>query len=455
MKTTKDQKNVELVVRGGFVLTMDDSMTIHFPGSVAVSRDRIVAVGSTKELDTNIRAEKILDATGQVVMPGLINTHTHLGMGYLRGMGDGMTLYDWRSKITVPVRSHAVAEDNYATTMVGCVESIRGGVTTVCDTIDYLPAAAAAVKETGIRAIISLHMNDENDVLKSDELIQETKLRFEQFHDTAEGRIRLMVAVHAPYSCSEKLLKGARELADHYMTGLNMHLAESLDEEKEILAHYGLSPTQYAESIGLLGPDLLAAHFVWVSDTDIQIAAKHGIKIAHNPASNLKLASGISPVPKLLQNGIVVGLGTDSSVSSNRLDIFEAMKLASLIHNGVTHDPLAITPYQVLKMATCDGARAIGLDRMIGSLEVGKKADFITIDFRDKSHLTPHFFEVPENIISHLVYAIQSSDVRYVVINGRVLFDGVRVVSVDEKDVIAEAQARAQRLLLKAGILLS
>ena len=441
---------VDLILKGGLVYCADEAGTAYSPGFVAIKGNRLVAVGAAEVLADQYTAPRVIDATGHVVMPGFVNAHTHLGMGYLRGMADDMKLYDWLG-VTFPVVLEAKEEEVETFATVGCIELLRSGVTSVADNMNHLPGTVRAFERTGLRGMLAPNITDFNKPGRVPELVKENLDGFLRYHGRANGRISIMFDLHAPYSCSPDLLRAVRKLADEHKVGIQIHLEESLDERNEITTKYGMSPTKWLDSLGLLGPDVLVAHFVWPDDDDIRLAAERGLRVAHNPASNMKLACGFMPIRKLLDAGIPVGIGTDSNVSSNRLGMLEHLWLTALLHKGHQLDPETVPAGTALRLATSIGAKAIGLADQVGTLEPGKKADVILIRYDNAIHLVPHFFDLPKNVLSHLVYAAASSDVQTVIVDGQILMENRVVTVLDEKELIREAQGAARALLERAG----
>jgi 5-methylthioadenosine/S-adenosylhomocysteine deaminase len=329
---------------------------------------------------------------------------------------------------------------------------IRAGITTFCEMCVFSPQVVAAIVKSGLRADVADEKKDFGDRALIPSILAEAADWHDRFNGAGDGRIRMRITAHAPYSCTPELVRGLLDVAEERDALLKTHLAETQDEVDEIQQKYGVSPVVHMDNLGFLGPRTLVAHAIWLTDEDIRIFAERGVTVAHDPTSNMKLTAGICPVPKLLDNGVTVGLGTDSVVSNNRLDLFEAMKTTALIHKVVHMDPTLLPAEQVVQLATRGGAEALGLMADVGTLEVGKKADLIVVDF-DRPHLTPHHLSVPQNVYSHLVYSAVAADVDTTIVDGHVLMENRQVRTLDDEAVSAQAQQSAESLLRQAGLL--
>ena len=410
-------------------------------GSVLIENDKIVEISPSIDPGD---ADKIIDGSGKLLIPGLVNTHTHLSMTLFRGFADDLKLETWLNDYIWPLEAHLNGEYCYAGALLGCVEMIRSGTTTFNDMYFYMDHVAKAVKETGLRALISHGMIDFDDVEKRKAEIKESKRIIRKCHGMANGRIKVALGPHSPYTCSRSLLEEVRGLADKYGVLVHIHVAETKGEVQQVLEKYGKRPFVYLDEIGFLGEDVIAAHAVWLSSSEIRILKSRGVKLSHNPVSNMKLASGVAPVEKLVREGVCVSLGTDGAASNNNLDLIEEMKIAALLQKIKNMDPTSLDAGKVFEMATLNGAAALGLAKEIGSVEVGKKADIVLINTR-KSHLTPW-----RNPISHLVYSASGCDVETVLCDGEILMEDSRLEAVDEKYVIEIAENAAEELVSKA-----
>lgn len=427
----------DVLIKDGHIITMDPQRRIFESGSVAIADGKIVAVGK----NINVKADTVIDAKGKVVLPGLVNAHTHLSMTLLRGVADDMELDPWLKTKIWPIEKHLRAEDCYVGALLGCLEMIKSGTTCFADQYFFMGDVARAVEKAGIRGVLSYGIIEQGDPKKRKSEIQEGEKLVKTCHGTADGRILTMFGPHAPYTCSPECLAQVKQLAKKYKVGIHTHIAESKWEVEEIIKKYGKRPVEHLDAIGFLGPEVLAAHCVQLAEQEIRILRDRGVKPVHNPVSNMKIACGVSPVPEMLAAGIPVALGTDGAASNNSLDMFNEMKFAALLNKVDKFDPTVMPVQSVLEMATVNGARALGLGENLGSLEVGKKADLTLVDFR-KPHLTPLC-----NVISHLVYSATGGDVDTVIVDGKVIMQGRRVLTLEEDKVLEEAQKVADDLL--------
>ncbi len=427
----------DVLIKDGHIITMDPQRRIFERGSVAIADGKIVAVGK----NINVKADTVIDAKGKVVLPGLVNAHTHLSMTLLRGIADDMEFDPWLKTKIWPIEKHLRAEDCYVGALLGCLEMIKSGTTCFADQYFFMEDVARAVEKAGIRGVLSYGIIEQGDPKKRKSEIREGEKLVKTCHGTADGRILTMFGPHAPYTCSPECLAQVKELAKKYKVGIHTHIAESKWEVEEIIKKYGKRPVEHLDAIGFLGPEVLAAHCVQLAEQEIRILRDRGVKPVHNPVSNMKIACGVSPVPEMLAAGIPVALGTDGAASNNSLDMFNEMKFAALLNKVDKFDPTVMPVQSVLEMATVNGARALGLGKNLGSLEVGKKADLTLVDLR-KPHLTPL-----RNVISHLVYSATGGDVDTVIVDGKVIMQGRRVLTLEEDKVLEEAQKVADNLL--------
>jgi 5-methylthioadenosine/S-adenosylhomocysteine deaminase len=442
---------MDFIIFGGTVITMSEVGIIR-DGAVAVEGDTIIDVGKSDEIKCKYPRYEKIDAKGKVVMPGLINTHQHAAMSLLRGYADDYPLKEWLENWVWPFERHMTGYDIYVGALLTAVESIMGGTTTVNTMYHYFEDynEAMAFAEVGLRGVIGhvcFSWRKDQDRRALEELAR-------RWHRKANGTIRVSVDPHAPYTVDPEYMRELRvitsDLNEKYASKndpiiWHMHLAETGDEAQKIREAFGVSVDEgvvdYLDSLGVLGRDVVAAHCVHLTRRDIEILSLRNVKVAHNPISNLKLASGVSPVPEMLNFGITVALGTDSPCSNNSADMFEVMKITALLHKGVNRDPTMLTAERVLKMATVNGAKALSWDKHIGAIETGKKADIIIVDFK-KPHLSPVYNEV-----SHLVYAAKSSDVEFVIINGRIIMEEREVKTVKVEEIIERAVKVRDKLL--------
>lgn len=410
-------------------------------GSVLIEDDKIIEV--TKKGNSN-DADKVIKGEKKVLMPGLVNTHTHLSMTLMRGLADDLPLEIWLNDYIWPLEANLTGEHCYAGAMLGCVEMIKSGTTTFADMYFFMDDVARAVKESGLKCLLNHGMIDLGDEEKRKKEFKESIRIIKKCHNTADGRIKAGFGPHTPYTCSTELLKWVRKKADKYGVKIKIHVGETKSEVQQIMDSYGLRPFEYLEDIGFLGDDVIAAHAVWLSDSEIDMIKKRDVKISHNPVSNMKLAAGISPVRRLLEEGVCVSLGTDGPASNNSHHMFEDMKIASLLQKVSSFDPAVLSAERVFKMATINGAKALGLENEIGTIEVGKKADLVLVNMK-VSHLTPF-----RNPVSHIVYAAEGCDIDTVICNGEILMEDRKLQMLDEAEIIEIAEAASEDLLSRS-----
>jgi len=435
------RQKVSLIVTGGAVVTMDASHRVLSPGSVAVDGRDIIAVGRPADILGRFDPADIVDASGDVVLPGLVNTHTHAPMVMYRGLADDLALMDWLQKYIFPAEAKTVSPEMVRVgTRLAALEMIQSGTTTFADMYYFEEEVGRVARAAGLRGVLgeTIIGFPSPDAKTPAESLTRTEAFITEC--AGDALITPVPAPHATYTLDEASLVAARELADRYGVPILIHLAETEDEVGIIRQRHQLTPTAWLESIGFLGPSVVAAHCVWLTDDDIAILKRHGAAVSHNPESNMKLASGVAPIPKYLAAGIHVGLGTDGAASNNDLDMFEAMRQAAFLHKLATRDPQAVPATAALEMATIGGARALGLDRKIGSIEPGKRADLIVVSMRG-ARQTPMY-----NPISHLVYISKGDDVRTTIVGGRILMRDRRMATLDEAVVLADANALAEKV---------
>jgi 5-methylthioadenosine/S-adenosylhomocysteine deaminase len=431
-------EHADILITNGTILTMDDEDHRFSPGAVAILGSTIAAVGPSAEISKRFKASKVLDVEGCVVVPGLVNGHTHAAMTLFRGLADDLPLMDWLQDHIFPAERKLTAEWVYWGTQLACAEMILSGTTTFCDMYLFEHKVAEAVKAAGMRALVGEVLYDfpspnygppDNGLRFTEDLIQQWK---------GDPLVRIAVEPHALYTCSPDLLRKCVELADRYDVPLVIHLSETDDEVRQVQERYGCRPVAHMENLGLLGPGLLADHCVALDEGDMDLLALRDVQVVHNPESNMKLASGIAPVPALLSRGVNVALGTDGCASNNNLDLFGEMDTCAKLHKVASMDPTILPAGTVLRMATRNGARALCLEGLVGMLAPGMLADLIVVDFR-KPHLTPVF-----NPRSHLVYAVRGSDVRHSVIHGRLLMEDRKLLTIDIEEVMSRAREFSQ-----------
>jgi 5-methylthioadenosine/S-adenosylhomocysteine deaminase len=438
---TQGPRTVSLVITNGIVVTEDAGHRVIQRGAVAIDGRDIVAVGTSDAVAAQYRGRDTIDASGSVVMPGLINTHTHAPMVLFRGLADDLALMDWLQKYIFPAEARLVSPEFVrAGTNLAALEMIESGTTTFVDMYYFEEEIARATKQAGLRGILgeTIIQFPVADAKTPADALARTEAFAKAF--AGDDLITPAVAPHAMYTNDTATLKACRALADRLHIPVVTHLAETSDEVKTSEEKYHATPTAYLDSIGFFGPRTIVAHAVHVTPADIEILAKRGVGVAHNPESNMKLASGAAPVVAMRKAGIHVGVGTDGAASNNDLDMFEAMRQASFLAKLTTGDPRAIPARTAIEMATIEGARAIGMEREIGSLEPGKRADVIVVSMTS-ARQTPMYD--PE---SHLVYVTRGDDVTTTIVNGRILMRDRKVLSLDAAQVLAEARAYAEKV---------
>ena len=430
-----------LVVIGGTVITQDAAHAILSPGAVAIDGTDIVAVDRPDVIAARYRAAQTIDARDQIVLPGLVNTHTHAPMVMYRGLADDLALMEWLQKYIFPAEAKTVSPDLVRIgTRLAALEMIESGTTTYADMYYFEEEIALATRAAGLRGVLGQTIIGfpVADAKTPAEALARAERFITAFKD--DSLIVPAVAPHAVYTNDEATLKASAALARRYAVPLIIHLAETEDEIKTVRDQHRASPVAYLESIGFLGPRTLAAHAVWVGDEDIQILKRLGVGVSHNPESNMKLASGAAPVIKYLAANVALGLGTDGAASNNDLDMFEAMRQASFLAKHAARDPTAVPARTALDLATIGGARALGMERMIGSLEAGKRADLISVSI-GAARQTPLY-----DPVSHLVYVTRGDDVRTTIVNGQVLMRDRKLRTLDRAAVIADANRLAARV---------
>ena len=441
----------DLLISGGTVVTMDDERRILPCGSVAISDNRIVSISPGKYLDSALRAKQQVDAAGMIVMPGLVSCHGHACNSLVRGLAEDRTLHEWLHEVLWPAMSHAGPDEVYWGSLLSAVEMLRSGVTCFADMWTEVPSTARAVEAVGLRALLAHNLRDFGDSERTEIEINRAIQAWRSHDGTGDGRIRIGLAPHSIYACTETMLRRARDLASEHELLLQIHLSETRQEFDQSLERHGSTPVAFLDQVGFLGPDVIAAHVVWLGDGDLEILRQREIRVAHCVASNLKLGSGVSPVIGLRDAGIRVGLGTDGPASNNSLDLFGEMKLAALLQKGVGHAPKKMPATDMVAMATADGAAILGLGHELGQLAPGYLADLILVDATG-AHLTPFYPDHPTQPYAHLVYSAKSTDVRTVIVDGIVrMLDG-EILGLDENAVLGGAERASASILAAAGL---
>jgi 5-methylthioadenosine/S-adenosylhomocysteine deaminase len=442
VRRSTDKTKADLLVTGDFVLPFNKKQEIIEDGALAIVGDSIVAVEKRSVLRERIEAREKLDASGCLVMPGLINLHTHAAMTCFRGLADDLPHEEWLHEHIFPAEAEHVSEETvYWGTMLAVVEMLKSGTTTFCDGYFYEDGAARAVAASGIRAILSQGVIDFPAPGVPDPRINVKAA--EAFVLRWQGKLpHLMPSIfcHSPYTCSPETLTRAKEVCRQHDILFQIHLAETMNEVEEVRKRYGRNPVDHLKALGLLDSKTICHHAVWVTDEELELLAQNGVGVSHNPESNMKLASGVAPVPKMLARGIKVGLGTDGCASNNNLDMFQEMDTAAKLHKVHWGDPTLCSAVQIATMTSSGGASALGMRGELASLKPGKKADIITIDL-NQPHLTPMY-----EPYSHLVYAARGADVRDVIIDGRLVMRQRKLLHIDEEEIMGKVREIADNI---------
>jgi 5-methylthioadenosine/S-adenosylhomocysteine deaminase len=432
----------------GIVVTMDPSRTVYTDGALAIAGDTILAVGPRNEIEANYHARQTLDARGKLILPGFVNGHTHVPMTLFRGLHDDVTLNDWLYKYIFPAEAKNVNEEFVRWgTRLAAAEQIRAGVTTFADMYYFEDAVADETKKAGMRGVLGETFIDfpAPDNKTNADMLAYTEKYLHKWQ--GDPLIHAAAAPHSIYTCSQKTLQDSAALARKYHAPILIHVAEMKKELDDSLKNNGESPVQYLDRIGILGPDVVAAHCIFVNEADRKTLASRQVGCVHNPSSNMMLASGVAPVPEERAAGIAVGLGTDGPAGSNNdLDLMEEMDLAAKLAKITKMSPLALGAQAVVEMATIDGARALHLEKEIGSLEKGKKADLIVISL-DEPNAVPMY-----DIYAALAYALKANDVETVIINGREVMRDHKLLTIDEEAAIAKAREYKKSVAASLGM---
>ncbi|HLS54377.1 MAG TPA: amidohydrolase [Tissierellaceae bacterium] len=421
-------KNVDLI-------PMDGEERAIYKTNIYIQDKEITHIGQIRE---DIEVERVIDGRNKLAMPGLINAHTHIGMSLLRNYADDLPLHDWLTKAIWPVEANLKAEDVYWGSLLSMVEMIESGTTAFCDMYFFMDEVAKGVVESGMKAVLTRGLIEGDE---SDRKLHETRNLHKSWDGKGDGRIKVMVAPHAPYTCSPNFLKRTMDLAKELNTGIHIHLSETKKEVEDSYKEHGKSPIKHVYDLGLLDFHTIAAHCVHLNEEDMDILLEKDVYPVNNPGSNLKLASGFAPVDKMLKKGITVALGTDGSSSNNNLNMFEEIYLAAVLNKAVNLDAVSVPAYTAIEMATINGARALGWENETGSIEVGKRADMILIDL-DKPHLYPR-----HNLISAASYGMQASDVDTVIIDGKIVMEKREIKSLDVEKIKYMAEKQAKDLI--------
>lgn len=444
----------QLLIKNAYVVSMNEKREIYNNGSILIENDLIKAIGKVDEellLDT----AEIIDAKGKIVLPGLINTHVHLSQQLGRGIADDVDLLTWLRERVWPYESNFDYESSLISSTACCVEMIKSGVTTFLEAGgQYVEAMVEAVKNTGIRAALSKSVMDEgiglptNWIKTADEEIQVQKELFDKYNNTADGRVKIWFGLRTIFNNSDDLIIKTKKIADKLNTGIHMHIAEIAAENDYVKSNRGDSTVEHLHKLGVLGPNLLAVHTVWLTDREIDLFRLYDVKVSHNPAAAMKVVLGFARIPEMLEKGLNVSIGTDGAPSNNRMDMMREMYLTSLIHKGRTLDPKVVPAEQVLEMATINGAKCALLENEVGSLEVGKKADLIILNPNTIHSLPLH------DPIANIVYTMSSENIESTMCNGKWLMKNREILVLNEGDLIEQVKRKSEEIKNKAKIVL-
>jgi len=440
-------QDIDLIITGSKALLLDPENSCIDNAAVAIDAGVIVAVGQADKITRQYRAKKTLKTGDSLMMPGFVNCHTHAAMTCFRGIADDLELMDWLNNYIFPAEARNVDKDlAYWGSLLAAAEMIKSGTTTFCDMYIFEDETARAAKSAGMRCLVGEVLFDfpSPNFKTIAEGIAYTKMLIEKWK--GDPLVNIIIEPHALYTCSTPLLTEVRELAEakrlaeDYHLPIGLHLLENAAEKKQLEEKFGKGAVSFLKDIGYLDEHLIAFHCVSFTRKDIEMFASHGCKISHNPASNMKLASGVAPVPEMLKAGITVGLGTDGCASNNTLDMIRELSTAAKLHKAARLDPTVMNAHTVVRMATIEGAKALGMGKSIGSLEAGKKADIIIIGL-NKPHLTPMYSEY-----SHLAYAMSGADVDTVLINGKIVMENRKLLTIDEEEVMRRVREIAVKV---------
>ncbi|WP_297434058.1 amidohydrolase [uncultured Cetobacterium sp.] len=444
----------QILIKNAYVVSMNEKREIYNNGSILIENDLIKAIGKVDEkllLDT----VEIIDAKGKIVLPGLINTHVHLSQQLGRGIADDVDLLTWLRERVWPYESNFDYESSLISSTACCVEMIKSGVTTFLEAGgQYVEAMVEAVKNTGIRAALSKSVMDEgiglptNWIKTADEEIQVQKELFDKYNNTADGRVKIWFGLRTIFNNSDDLIIKTKKIADKLNTGIHMHIAEIAAENDYVKSNKGDSTVEHLHKLGVLGPNLLAVHTVWLTDREIDLFRLYDVKVSHNPAAAMKVVLGFARIPEMLEKGLSVSIGTDGAPSNNRMDMMREIYLTSLIHKGRTLNPKVVPAEQVLEMATINGAKCALLENEVGSLEVGKKADLIILNPNTIHSLPLH------DPIANIVYTMSSENIESTMCNGKWLMKNREILVLNEGDLIEQVKRKSEEIKNKAKIVL-
>lgn len=430
---------VDILINGCMIIPMSCRAIVE-DGAIAIKNGRIVFVGNSVSAE-GIYAEELMDAHGKVALPGLVNCHTHVPMTLFRGLAEDQPLETWLKEAIWPLEARLTREDIYAGALLGCLEMIKSGTTCFADMYFHEDAVAEAVKQCGLRAVLAEGIIEAGNYAAGEKMLKNSIDFAEKFNGYADNRVKAMLGPHAAYSCSPTLLERVRNEAVDHGLGIHIHLAESIELFREFENKYGCSETRFLDRLGFFDVHVLAAHCINISEEDRRVLADRQVNVAYVPVANMKLGLGSARIKELADLNVNVCLGTDGPASNNTLDMFDTMKMGALLQKHTYRDPAVLSAYQVLRMATINGARALGLENELGSIEVGKRADIILIDLL-KPHLRPL-----HDVYTCLVYSVRGSDVDTVIVDGKILMKDKEVKTLDEREVMEKAEKHSTALL--------
>jgi len=430
-----------LIENSSWLVTQNQNRDVLRDQSVLIRNGKIEQIGKGVRGPVDFE----LDGEGKIVLPGLINTHTHLSMTLFRGYADDLQLQDWLQKKIWPLEGRLTADACYYGALLGSAEMIMSGTTTFMDMYFHIEDVAKAVDRAGLRAFLSYGIIDLMDSAKAEAEREKSRKLFDYLRSLGNSRIRFALGPHAPYTCSAETLIWAKEFAEKNGVIDHIHIAETRKEQADSQKQHGARAVEYLDKIGALSKNMLAAHCVWLTKSEVGLLAKAGVSVAHCPVSNMKLASGgVAPLPEMFDAGIPVGLGTDGAASNNTLDMFETMKVCALLHKAHRWDPTVLNAQKVLDLATIDGARALGIEHEVGSIEAGKKADIIILS-ANQPNMTP--IHGKETVVSDLVYSTSSGNVDTTIVDGNILMENRKLKTVDLQETIQAANEIADKLV--------
>ncbi|HBF5309042.1 TPA: amidohydrolase [Clostridioides difficile] len=454
---------MDILIKNAIIVTVNKEREVIFDGALVVKDNKIADIGNSKEIESKYTdVKKIIDAKGKVLFPGFINTHNHLFQTLLKGLGDDMVLKDWLETMTFPAANYLEPKDTYDAAMLGCIEGLRSGITTM---VDYMyphskpglcDGIIDAYKELGIRGILvrgcmntGAQFGVHPGIMQDVETVEKDVRRlFEKHHNTENGRIKIGVAPAAIWSNSQEMLEMLWRVVKEYDDALfTVHISETPFDREAAKELHGQYDIDVLEKLGILGPNVLMVHCVYLTEKDMELTKKYDMKVSHNTASNMYLSSGVAPVPEMLKKGITVSLGVDGAASNNSQDMLELMKLTALQHKVNKCDPLAMSAEKVLELATIDGARAIGMEDEIGSLEIGKKADLLIFN----PMLSPKAIPM-HNPVSTLVYSSSMKNIESVIVDGNIIMEDSKILTANEEKALKDAQDTAERLCVRGTI---